>query len=83
MSLNSFKPAGYLQERVRCLRESLFKKVRGVSPRNIVIFGETGTGKSSLINMLSNSQMAEVSNLAVGCTFQSNPYPIILDDVLT
>jgi len=31
--------------------------------------------------MLSDSQMAEVSNLAVGCTFQSNPYPIILDDV--
>ena len=83
MSLNSFNPAGYRQGRMRGLREPLFRKVQGVSPRNIIIFGETGTGKSSLINMLSNSQMAEVSNLAVGCTFQSNPYPIILDDVLT
>ena len=81
MFLNSLKSAGYRRERMRGLREPLFRKVQGVSPRNIIIFGETGTGKSSLINMLSNSQMAEVSNLAVGCTFQSNPYPIILDDV--
>ena len=81
MFLDSLNPAVYRQKRVRDSREPLFRKVQGVSPRNVVVFGETGTGKSSLINMLSDSQMAEVSNLAMGCTFQSNPYPIILDDV--
>ncbi|KXN83772.1 hypothetical protein AN958_01099 [Leucoagaricus sp. SymC.cos] len=61
------------------LRGPLFRKVQNNDPRNIVIFGETGTGKSSLINMLSDNSVATVSNLAVGCTFESSPYRITID----
>jgi hypothetical protein len=49
---------------------------------NIVIFGETGTGKSSLINMLSDEEAATVSNLAVGCTFESSPYTVHINGKL-
>ncbi|KAJ3575496.1 hypothetical protein NP233_g1056 [Leucocoprinus birnbaumii] len=51
--------------------------------RNIVIFGETGAGKSSIIRMLSDSnesQIIPVSNRAVGCTPQSTPYLITIGD---
>ncbi|KAF5344705.1 hypothetical protein D9757_013891 [Collybiopsis confluens] len=48
---------------------------------NIVIFGSTGCGKSSVVNMLlgANKEGAEeprakVSSSAKGCTFESKPY---------
>ena len=41
---------------------------------NIIIFGETGVGKSSLINMIAATTSAAVSNAAIGCTFESAPY---------
>jgi len=41
---------------------------------NVVIFGETGVGKSSLINMITGAPCASVSSAAVGCTFESVPY---------
>ncbi|CAA7263828.1 unnamed protein product [Cyclocybe aegerita] len=51
------------------------------STPNIIIFGETGTGKSSLINMLSGREDAAVSNRATGGTFSSEPYEVeLLDD---
>jgi len=48
---------------------------------NIIIFGETGIGKSSLINMLEpeGGSRAGVSNQAHGCTFANSPYPISLE----
>ncbi|KAF9222664.1 kinase-like protein [Gyrodon lividus] len=36
--------------------------------RNIIFFGETGTGKSSAINLISGSNVADVSNDAGACT---------------
>ncbi|TFK17258.1 hypothetical protein FA15DRAFT_650474 [Coprinopsis marcescibilis] len=44
--------------------------------RNVVVFGETGVGKSSIINMLArgDSPVAEVSSGVVGCTFASAAY---------
>ncbi|CAF0741297.1 unnamed protein product [Adineta steineri] len=41
---------------------------------NVVIFGESGVGKSSLINLLFNKDIAETSDAALGCTFESKLY---------
>ncbi|KAF8336726.1 P-loop containing nucleoside triphosphate hydrolase protein [Amanita rubescens] len=47
-------------------------------PPNVIIFGETGVGKSSLINMIAGTACAAVSSAAVGCTFESVPYDVEL-----
>ncbi|KDQ59832.1 hypothetical protein JAAARDRAFT_153927 [Jaapia argillacea MUCL 33604] len=49
-----------------------------VPPRNIILFGESGCGKSSIINMLAQSDIADTSSTAAGCTFQSQKYTIAL-----
>lgn len=43
-------------------------------PHNILFFGETGVGKSSIINMLLGSDKAKVSNDAAGCTATTTSY---------
>lgn len=43
-------------------------------PIKVIVFGESGVGKSSLINMLMGEPVAAVSNQAVGCTFASNKF---------
>ncbi|KIK92837.1 hypothetical protein PAXRUDRAFT_551492 [Paxillus rubicundulus Ve08.2h10] len=45
-------------------------------PRNVLFFGETGVGKSSVINMLigENTDAACISSGAQGCTFASASY---------
>lgn len=45
---------------------------------NIIIFGETGTGKSSLINMIAGETIAGVSSSALGCTFGSKDHKIAI-----
>jgi len=37
---------------------------------NIVLFGETGSGKSSIINMIADEPLARAGSAANGCTFQ-------------
>lgn len=44
--------------------------------RNVVIFGETGAGKSSIINIIAQQKLAKASNDATGCTFSSQRYPV-------
>ncbi|KAG1835979.1 P-loop containing nucleoside triphosphate hydrolase protein [Suillus subalutaceus] len=44
--------------------------------RNIVIFGETGSGKSSIINTIAQNQLAKTSDDAHGCTSTVQPYPV-------
>ncbi|CAA7262629.1 unnamed protein product [Cyclocybe aegerita] len=46
---------------------------------NVIVFGETGTGKSSLVNMLAGRDIAGVSNRAVGGTFSSDSHEIFLN----
>ncbi|KAG2141686.1 P-loop containing nucleoside triphosphate hydrolase protein [Suillus bovinus] len=44
--------------------------------RNIVLFGETGSGKSSIINIIAQKQVAKTSNDAHGCTSTAQRYPV-------
>lgn len=43
-------------------------------PVNVVFFGESGVGKSSIINMLMGEPVAAVSNQAVGCTYTNDKF---------
>ena|ERR1700722_730685 len=43
---------------------------------NIILFGETGCGKSSIVNMIAEQELAPMSNGAAGCTFRSVPYQV-------
>ncbi|KAG2121599.1 P-loop containing nucleoside triphosphate hydrolase protein, partial [Suillus clintonianus] len=45
----------------------------------IVIFGTTGSGKSSLINLLLGSEQARASNDAIGCTATNDDYLFSVD----
>lgn len=47
---------------------------------NVVIFGETGAGKSSLINLIAGTQVALTSCDAVGCTTESNVYDVSIQN---
>ena len=44
------------------------------SSLNIVLFGQTGSGKSSVVNLIAGSEIAEVSNRADGCTMSFKPH---------
>jgi len=44
------------------------------SSLNIIVFGQTGSGKSSVINLIAGRQIATVSNGAAGCTLSFKPY---------
>ncbi|KAF9003090.1 P-loop containing nucleoside triphosphate hydrolase protein [Cyathus striatus] len=41
---------------------------------NIIVFGESGSGKSSLVNMILGEEHISVSSQAMGCTFDSRGY---------
>ncbi|KAG1816632.1 P-loop containing nucleoside triphosphate hydrolase protein [Suillus variegatus] len=47
---------------------------------NVVIFGETGAGKSSLINLVVGTQKALTSCNAVGCTTETNVYEVLIQN---
>ncbi|KZP22224.1 hypothetical protein FIBSPDRAFT_931226 [Athelia psychrophila] len=54
-----------------------FSDITMASPGiNVIVFGEAGTGKSSLVNLLADTDVAETSNSAQGCTFKSTGYNI-------
>jgi hypothetical protein len=46
---------------------------------NVVIFGEVGVGKSSVVNMIAGRQVAQPS---IGCTYQSEPHAVTLGATL-
>ncbi|KIJ08052.1 hypothetical protein PAXINDRAFT_89446, partial [Paxillus involutus ATCC 200175] len=47
---------------------------------NIVLCGETGVGKSSVINLIAGKDVAKVSSDVDGCIMASTAYDIILDN---
>ena len=56
--------------------------IRAQSPTiNVVLFGETGVGKSSVINLIARKDVAKVSSDANGCTMQTTRYNIPFDGV--
>ena len=52
----------------------IFRDGRQTALPNVIIFGETGAGKSSVVNMLSGGETAEVNSDAKGVTFQHERY---------
>lgn len=46
---------------------------------NVIIFGEAGCGKSSIVNMIIGEEIAEVSGSPLLCTFQSKCYKTSVD----
>ncbi|KAG1828617.1 P-loop containing nucleoside triphosphate hydrolase protein [Suillus variegatus] len=57
-------------------RVSLELKAGGTNEKNIVVFGEAGSGKSSIINTIAQKQVAKTSNDAVGCTLKPKRYTV-------
>ncbi|KAH7923779.1 hypothetical protein BV22DRAFT_1068031 [Leucogyrophana mollusca] len=51
----------------------------GPRSRNVVIFGETGAGKSSLVNMIVGSRVAATSQQAAPCTLDAQDYEAYID----
>ncbi|KAG2142931.1 P-loop containing nucleoside triphosphate hydrolase protein [Suillus clintonianus] len=49
-----------------------------VSCRNIVVFGETGVGKSSLINLIAGQDIAPTSPDALSCTTEERAYEVCI-----
>jgi predicted GTPase len=47
-------------------------------PRNVIIFGETGAGKSSVINLIAADKIAQTSPDAAACTMTSTAYHVVL-----
>jgi hypothetical protein len=43
------------------------------------VFGESGVGKSSVINMIAGKHITQTSSDAVGCTFRYQCYQVLLD----
>ena len=48
---------------------------------NVVLFGETGVGKSAVINLIAQKEVAKISSDVDGCTMQSTRYDIPFDDM--
>lgn len=47
---------------------------------NIIIFGETGVGKSSLVNLIAGTDVAATDSGSAGRTFQSSAYDVFIND---
>ncbi|KAI6098202.1 P-loop containing nucleoside triphosphate hydrolase protein [Pisolithus sp. B1] len=45
---------------------------------NVILFGEAGVGKSSVVNLIAGRAIAEISPDAVGCTMSSTEYQFVV-----
>ncbi|KAG8214127.1 hypothetical protein J3R82DRAFT_10890 [Butyriboletus roseoflavus] len=58
---------------------SSYQIQRACTP-NVLIFGETGVGKSSVINLIAGERLADVSAGASSCTMEATSYDVVLTD---
>ncbi|KAG2048940.1 hypothetical protein BDR06DRAFT_919804 [Suillus hirtellus] len=72
--LESFTSRTLDQSPVRCKRRGLKEASRRKDTCNVVIFGQTGAGKSSLVNLITKTQDVPTSSDAKGCTRQTTVY---------
>lgn len=49
------------------------------TPLNVILFGQTGSGKSSLVNLMAGQPVAKVSSGAEGCTLSFERYPFMVN----
>ncbi|KAN0091381.1 P-loop containing nucleoside triphosphate hydrolase protein [Tylopilus felleus] len=59
---------------------SVIEPTRPSPRRNIVVFGESGVGKSSLINLIAGQSIAATSNDVQGCTSRHTKYELQVED---
>jgi hypothetical protein len=52
-----------------------------ITPKNIIIFGERGSGKSSVVNLLAGRQVAETLSGQDSLTLHYDAYGVTIDDV--
>jgi len=50
-----------------------------MSTKNIVLFGQTGAGKSSVVNLIAGEKIAKVSPDVERCTLHWQEYPVAFD----
>ncbi|KAF8439031.1 hypothetical protein L210DRAFT_3481214 [Boletus edulis BED1] len=48
--------------------------------RNVILFGETGAGKSSVINLMADEEIAKTSSNLDGCTLEATEYSFTLPE---
>lgn len=56
-----------------------YETQRRYSP-NVLVVGETGVGKSSVINLIAGDHLAAVNSGAGGCTLEATSYDVFLPD---
>jgi GTPase SAR1 family protein len=85
MELVTFGRITVIEYNLRVLFPGYTSSPRDPSPStqprtvNVVLFGETGVGKSSVINLIARKEVAQV--FSGGCTMQSTRYDIPFDDM--
>lgn len=48
---------------------------------NVILFGETGSGKSSVVNLLAGKEVAQTSPDIDGCTKACHPYSLVVSGI--
>ncbi|KAF8137280.1 hypothetical protein EV363DRAFT_1446163 [Boletus edulis] len=54
------------------------RPARVTKPKNVILFGETGVGKSSIINLMADAEIATTSSKLEGCTLEATEYSFTL-----
>ena len=49
-----------------------------ITAKNVILFGETGVGKSSVINLMAGRAVAEIASNLEGCTLEATKYSFTL-----
>jgi len=73
----------FLTEKCGLSNEDALFLTRKANPHiripNIVLFGEAGVGKSSVVNLIAGAQIAKTSDRAGGCTLDSTEYRLNME----